>query len=97
MLMQRVIFKKWWGGFWRIGQDNFFPLKVFLDQGFFIIKGCLIWKVIFYLQLSIFIIQRAYIPKNGVNFCQQVNDNNNTCEAKSCDLVQCCQIFLWRN
>ena len=46
------------------------------------------YKVAFCLKSPIFIVQRAYIPKNGVEFCHQTNSDNRTGVATSYDLVR---------
>ena len=47
------------------------------------IKVRLPYRVLFYLKSPIFILQRAYIPKNGVEFRQQTNSDNRTGVATS--------------
>ena len=44
--------------------------------------------LVFYLKSPIFIVQRAYIPKNGVEFRQQTNSDNRTGVATSCDVAR---------
>ena len=48
----------------------------------------LTWKVVFYLKLPISIVQRAYIPKNGVEFRQQFNGDNRSGVATLYDLMR---------
>ena len=48
----------------------------------------LTWKVVFYLKLPISIVQRAYIPKNGVEFRQQFNGDNRSGVAMLYDLMR---------
>ena len=45
------------------------------------------YKVVFYLKSPIFILQRAYIPKNGVEFRQHTNSDNRTGVATSCNIA----------
>ena len=51
------------------------------------------WKVDFFLKSPISIVQRAYIPKNGVEFRQQSNGDNRTGIATSYDIVRRRQFF----
>ena len=53
----------------------------------------LTWKVVFYLKSPISIVQRAYIPKNGVEFRQQSNGDNRTDIATSYDIARRRQYF----
>ena len=53
----------------------------------------LTWKVVFYLKLPISIVQRAYIPKNGVEFRQQFNGDNRSGVATLYDLMRRCQKY----
>ena len=46
------------------------------------------YRVLFYLKSPIFILQRAYIPKNGVEFCQQINVDNRSSVATLYDLIR---------
>ena len=63
-----------------------FSEKIIL-QVIFYISG-LTWKVEFYVKLPIPIVQRAYIPKNGVEFRQKTNSDKRTGVATSYDLVR---------
>ena len=51
------------------------------------IKVRLPYRILFYLKSPIFILQRAYIPKNGVEFRQQTNSDNRTGVATSRDVA----------
>ena len=51
------------------------------------------WKVDFFLKSPISIVQRAYIPKNGVEFRQKSNGDNRTGIATSYDIVRRRQFF----
>ena len=68
-----------------------FSEKIIL-QVIFYISG-LTWKVEFYVKLPISIVQRAYIPKNGVEFRQQSNGDNRTGIATSYDIARRRQYF----
>ena len=58
------------------------------------IKWCLYTSIplqaVFWLKSPIFILQRAYIPKNGVEFCQQSNGDNRRDVGTSYDLARRC-------
>ena len=54
----------------------------------FIFENGLTWKVFLYLNSPISIVQRAYIPKNGVEFHQQSNGDNKTGVVTSYDLAR---------
>ena len=62
-----------------------FSEKIILQVVFYI--SGLTWKVDFYLKLPISIVQRAYIPKNGVEFNQQFNGDNRSGVATLYDLM----------
>ena len=60
------------------------------------IKVSLPYNVAFCLKSPIFIIQRAYILKNGVEFCQQTKSDNRTGVATLYDLVRLCRRYVFR-
>ena len=60
---------------------------VFFFQAVFYLS-ILTWKVVFYLKSPISIVQRAYIPKNGVEFRQQFNGDNRSGVATLYDLMR---------
>ena len=53
--------------------------------------------LVFYLKSPIFIVQRAYIPKNGVEFRQQSNGDNRSGVATSYNLMRRRQKYLQSN
>ena len=57
----------------------------------------LTWKVVFYLKSPISIVQRAYLPKNGVEFRQKSNGDNRSGVATSYDLMRRRQKYLQSN
>ena len=65
------------------GMQFFFLSKVIFNQSSSSIKVRLPYRVVFYLKSPIFILQRAYIPKSGVEFRQQTNSDNRTGVATS--------------
>ena len=60
---------------------------VFFFQVVFYLSS-LTWKVVFYLKSPISIVQRAYIPKNWVEFRQQFNSDNRSGVATLYDLMR---------